>query len=240
MEPDEITRLCESFARISKEEKLWSVKENLKEAAGKKLDLCLVGKILSTKHVNREAFRAVILRIWQTRLDIEEMSEFLGRLMDDLVDIDVGAIGMFRGGKYEGLGLSAGSIVIEGGDKVDEIGEKRDTEREKVNIPLRFEKVVGPCSAGVCIKESHGMHGVLCGDNGTCMQKAILEVESKAEAGRVGGVGYNVGMNEGVIKGEKKGKWKRLAREKGNQNASLDVETQEPKKRGVEISSLEG
>ncbi|TXG46285.1 hypothetical protein EZV62_028213 [Acer yangbiense] len=179
MEPDEITRLCESFARISKEEKLWSVKENLKEA----------------------------LRL---RVAIDVSKPLKRFLRMDLIGDGKESLLLLSGGKYEGLGLSAGSIVIKGGDKVDEIGEKRDTEREKVNIPLRFEK------------------------------KAILEVESKAEAGRVGGVGYNVGMNEGVIKGEKKGKWKRLAREKRNRNASLDVETQEPKKRGVEISSLEG
>lgn len=60
-----------SLSIKGKDEKLWSVKDTLTEAASKKLDLCLVGKIISKKHVNREAFISVILRIWQTNLDIE-------------------------------------------------------------------------------------------------------------------------------------------------------------------------
>ncbi|KAK3226105.1 hypothetical protein Dsin_005967 [Dipteronia sinensis] len=75
MDLDEIAPLCESFSRITKEEKLLSVLDNLKESAGKKLDLCLVGKLLSTKHVNKEAFRQMILRIWQTRHDIEVVQD---------------------------------------------------------------------------------------------------------------------------------------------------------------------
>ena len=39
MDPDEIARLCESLTIHSKSEKLWSVKDTLKKAAGKKLDL---------------------------------------------------------------------------------------------------------------------------------------------------------------------------------------------------------
>ncbi|KAL5815344.1 hypothetical protein ACOSQ4_025985 [Xanthoceras sorbifolium] len=38
----------------------------LREAGARKLALCLVGKILTTKLINREAFRAVIPKIWRT------------------------------------------------------------------------------------------------------------------------------------------------------------------------------
>ncbi|TXG51109.1 hypothetical protein EZV62_023633 [Acer yangbiense] len=75
MDQEEISRLCASLLIHSKEEKLWSVRDSLKESAGKKLDLCLVGKVLSTKHVNREAFRAVIPKIWQTKLEIEVVQD---------------------------------------------------------------------------------------------------------------------------------------------------------------------
>ncbi|TXG69026.1 hypothetical protein EZV62_003961 [Acer yangbiense] len=75
MDQEEISRLCASLFIHSKEEKLWSVRDSLKESAGKKLDLCLVGKVLSTKHVNREAFRAVIPKIWQMKLEIEVVQD---------------------------------------------------------------------------------------------------------------------------------------------------------------------
>ncbi|KAL5741628.1 hypothetical protein ACOSP7_028360 [Xanthoceras sorbifolium] len=38
----------------------------LREAGARKLALCLVGKILTTKLINREAFRAIIPKIWRT------------------------------------------------------------------------------------------------------------------------------------------------------------------------------
>ncbi|TXG72615.1 hypothetical protein EZV62_001194 [Acer yangbiense] len=98
MDLNEIARLCESLSIKSKEEKIWGVNENLKAVAGKKLEFCLVGKILSYKHINGEAFRAVIPRIWRTQgLEIElnsmgDIRDFLGRLIGDLIDIDVGSI----------------------------------------------------------------------------------------------------------------------------------------------------
>ncbi|TXG48348.1 hypothetical protein EZV62_027642 [Acer yangbiense] len=71
MNLDEISKLCAELSINGKEEKLWSVQDTVTKAVEKKLDLCLVGKILSPKHVNREAFRAVIPMIWQTTVDIE-------------------------------------------------------------------------------------------------------------------------------------------------------------------------
>ncbi|KAL5783297.1 hypothetical protein ACOSP7_008326 [Xanthoceras sorbifolium] len=42
------------------------LKTPLREAGARKLALCLVGKILTTKLINREAFRAIIPKIWRT------------------------------------------------------------------------------------------------------------------------------------------------------------------------------
>ncbi|TXG73646.1 hypothetical protein EZV62_002225 [Acer yangbiense] len=75
MDQDEIARLCASLSIKSTEEKLWSVRDTLKISAGKKLDLCLVGKILSNKRVNREAFRAMMPRIWQASMDIKVVQD---------------------------------------------------------------------------------------------------------------------------------------------------------------------
>ncbi|TXG57168.1 hypothetical protein EZV62_018481 [Acer yangbiense] len=67
----EISKLCAELSINGKEKRLWSVQDKVTKAAEKKLDLCLVGKILSPKQVNRDAFRAIIPRIWQTMVDIE-------------------------------------------------------------------------------------------------------------------------------------------------------------------------
>ncbi|TXG69190.1 hypothetical protein EZV62_004125 [Acer yangbiense] len=75
MDPDEIARLYASLSIKGKEERVRSVQDTLKNSAGKKLDLCLVGKILSHKRVNRDAFRAVMPRIWQTCMDIEVVND---------------------------------------------------------------------------------------------------------------------------------------------------------------------
>ncbi|TXG60881.1 hypothetical protein EZV62_012244 [Acer yangbiense] len=75
MDHDEIARLYASLFIKSKEEKLWSVRDMLKVSAGKKLELCLVGKILSNKRINKETFRVVMLGIWQTSLDIEVVQD---------------------------------------------------------------------------------------------------------------------------------------------------------------------
>ncbi|TXG72493.1 hypothetical protein EZV62_001072 [Acer yangbiense] len=75
MDQEEIARLCAALSIKSKDEKLWSVQDTLKESAGRKLDLCLVGKILSNKHVNRDVFRTVIPKIWQIQMEIEVVQD---------------------------------------------------------------------------------------------------------------------------------------------------------------------
>ncbi|KAK2642027.1 hypothetical protein Ddye_023790 [Dipteronia dyeriana] len=59
IDPEEMVSLCASLSLKRQEKKLWSVHDSLKDSAGKKLELCLVG-------------------------------EFLGQLIGDLVEIDVG------------------------------------------------------------------------------------------------------------------------------------------------------
>ncbi|KAK2661568.1 hypothetical protein Ddye_000142 [Dipteronia dyeriana] len=98
MDPEETASLCASLSLKSQDEKLWSVRDSLKDSTGKKLGLCLVGKVLSTKHINREAFRAVIPRNWQTTLDIEV-------LIGELVEIDIRVIGECFG-KYMRLNMA--------------------------------------------------------------------------------------------------------------------------------------
>ncbi|TXG71143.1 hypothetical protein EZV62_006078 [Acer yangbiense] len=102
MDSDEISRLCASLSIKGKDEKVWSVKGSLQEAAGKKLELCLVGKILTRKHVNKDAFRAVIPKIWQTSLDIEVVQDnvflFYFRNQDDRCRVLAGGPWCFDNG----------------------------------------------------------------------------------------------------------------------------------------------
>ncbi|TXG47986.1 hypothetical protein EZV62_027280 [Acer yangbiense] len=75
MDQEEIVRLCASLSLKSKEETLWSIRDTLKDSAGRKLDLCLVGKVLTNKHINREAFRTVMPKVWQTTLGVEVVQD---------------------------------------------------------------------------------------------------------------------------------------------------------------------
>ncbi|KAL5763354.1 hypothetical protein ACOSP7_019618 [Xanthoceras sorbifolium] len=53
------------------------VDRKLKKVGDKKLGLCLVGKVITNKQVNREAFQGIILKIWRTTqdFDIEVLKE---------------------------------------------------------------------------------------------------------------------------------------------------------------------
>ncbi|KAK2661120.1 hypothetical protein Ddye_007653 [Dipteronia dyeriana] len=75
MDPEEIVKLYAALSIKSHEEKLWCVDDTLKVSVGKKLDLSLIGKVISNKHVNRDVFRAVIPRVWQLTLDIEVVKD---------------------------------------------------------------------------------------------------------------------------------------------------------------------
>ncbi|KAL5822000.1 hypothetical protein ACOSQ3_023882 [Xanthoceras sorbifolium] len=67
MNADEIASRCASLSLETDSMEPRIVLETpLKEAGDRKLALCLVGKILTTKLINRDAFRAIIPKIWRT------------------------------------------------------------------------------------------------------------------------------------------------------------------------------
>ncbi|TXG53259.1 hypothetical protein EZV62_022428 [Acer yangbiense] len=64
MDSGDITRLCASLSLIEREGPVRKLDEKLKMGAMQKLSVSLVGKILTKKFVNREAFMRVIAKIW--------------------------------------------------------------------------------------------------------------------------------------------------------------------------------
>ncbi|TXG69420.1 hypothetical protein EZV62_004355 [Acer yangbiense] len=77
-----------------KEEKLWSVHDNLTKEAGKKLDLY---ELLGLGDIAKLKFNRVVFWVQVFNAPLicmtKEMGEFLGSLIRDLVDIDIGVTG---------------------------------------------------------------------------------------------------------------------------------------------------
>ncbi|KAL5777297.1 hypothetical protein ACOSP7_010223 [Xanthoceras sorbifolium] len=71
MDAEEVARLCESLSLTEEAKKVTKIEGVLKEVGDRKLTLCLVGKIWTNKQVNREAFRATILKIWRTKQEVQ-------------------------------------------------------------------------------------------------------------------------------------------------------------------------
>ncbi|KAK2664334.1 hypothetical protein Ddye_002908 [Dipteronia dyeriana] len=71
MDPNDIARLCASMSLSERDGPVRKLKDSLKIAAVQRMSLCLVGKVLSNKPVNREAFMRVIGRIWQIQMGME-------------------------------------------------------------------------------------------------------------------------------------------------------------------------
>ncbi|KAK3218545.1 hypothetical protein Dsin_012515 [Dipteronia sinensis] len=67
MDQEDIARLCASLSLSDIDGPVGKLEGNIKIAAVKRMALCLVGKILSPKPVNRGAFIKVIGRIWHVR-----------------------------------------------------------------------------------------------------------------------------------------------------------------------------
>ncbi|KAK1586298.1 hypothetical protein Q3G72_000951 [Acer saccharum] len=109
------------------------------------------------------------------------------------------------GGPKEGVGPSAGSIIMEVEGKASEEGEKRDKGEEKVNISLRQGNRVESGFGGVYSKELHGLHGNLSGDEVWGTQEDTLVAGSKMEMGGFNRVGSTSRVNDRLVKGEKKG-----------------------------------
>ncbi|KAL5851838.1 hypothetical protein ACOSQ3_006956 [Xanthoceras sorbifolium] len=66
MDTDGITKLCANINLLAEEGAVVHIERVEKEDGVKKILLCLVGKLLTTKLTNREAFRALITKIWLT------------------------------------------------------------------------------------------------------------------------------------------------------------------------------
>ncbi|KAL5759908.1 hypothetical protein ACOSP7_018410 [Xanthoceras sorbifolium] len=71
MNSEEIAVLCESLYINDKEEPTALLAENLQVVGEKKLALSLVGKFISSKSINREAFHLNVGWIWRLSDDCE-------------------------------------------------------------------------------------------------------------------------------------------------------------------------
>ncbi|KAL5739486.1 hypothetical protein ACOSQ2_028666 [Xanthoceras sorbifolium] len=75
MDEVEIAKLCESLSLSDKDGPIATMDNDLKKNGVQKLALSLVGKVITNKVINREAFRSVIPKIWKTSqgVDIEAL-----------------------------------------------------------------------------------------------------------------------------------------------------------------------
>ncbi|KAK2656329.1 hypothetical protein Ddye_009381 [Dipteronia dyeriana] len=71
MNAEEVMKLCEALSLKKKEGPVQSLQASLKEDGLKRLGYRLVGKLLSTKLVNREVFTMMTPKIWRTVEDVE-------------------------------------------------------------------------------------------------------------------------------------------------------------------------
>ncbi|KAL5743937.1 hypothetical protein ACOSQ2_027053 [Xanthoceras sorbifolium] len=77
MDLEEIAKLCAAMSIVDIEAPVVRVEGKLKEVGDKKIGLCLVGKVITNKQVNRDAFWGIIPKIWRTtqEFDIEVLKE---------------------------------------------------------------------------------------------------------------------------------------------------------------------
>ncbi|KAK3212697.1 hypothetical protein Dsin_017403 [Dipteronia sinensis] len=71
MNADEVAILCGALSLKEKKGPLMPFQVDLKDEGEKRLALCLVGKVLSNKLVNREAFIHLIPRIWKIKREVD-------------------------------------------------------------------------------------------------------------------------------------------------------------------------
>ncbi|KAL5792149.1 hypothetical protein ACOSP7_000743 [Xanthoceras sorbifolium] len=77
MDSEEIANLCAFMSIVDVEAPAVKVEGKLKEVGDRKLGLCLVGRVITNKQVNREVFRGIIPKILRTTqdFDIEVLKE---------------------------------------------------------------------------------------------------------------------------------------------------------------------
>ncbi|KAL5852590.1 hypothetical protein ACOSQ3_007708 [Xanthoceras sorbifolium] len=66
METDEIIRVCERLSLSEEDGPVARVDQSLQERGLKSVSMCLFGKILANREINRDVFRSAISRIWKT------------------------------------------------------------------------------------------------------------------------------------------------------------------------------
>ncbi|TXG57174.1 hypothetical protein EZV62_018487 [Acer yangbiense] len=71
MNSDDLTMLCSALSIKEKERQVETLDSNLKEKGERLLSLCLVGKVLSNKQVNKDALINVFTTIWRTKEGVE-------------------------------------------------------------------------------------------------------------------------------------------------------------------------
>ncbi|KAK3221553.1 hypothetical protein Dsin_008578 [Dipteronia sinensis] len=65
MDTDEIARLCDTISMNEKDNTSLILDVNVQDLGEQRLALCLVGKILTAKLVNKEVFNDVMNKIWR-------------------------------------------------------------------------------------------------------------------------------------------------------------------------------
>ncbi|TXG69259.1 hypothetical protein EZV62_004194 [Acer yangbiense] len=77
MSANEIARLCENLSIKDEDREIHQISEDVGEEGVQDVDHCLVGKVLSGKRVNREAFISVIEHLWNPfgKVEIESVGE---------------------------------------------------------------------------------------------------------------------------------------------------------------------
>ncbi|KAK3210855.1 hypothetical protein Dsin_015561 [Dipteronia sinensis] len=71
MDVDDIATLCHGLSIKEKKKSVLTLDGNLKDKEVQRLELCLVGKVFSTKLVNRNAFMDVMNKIWRVERGVE-------------------------------------------------------------------------------------------------------------------------------------------------------------------------
>ncbi|KAL5839078.1 hypothetical protein ACOSQ4_011686 [Xanthoceras sorbifolium] len=71
MEPDEIASRCAKLSLSEDDGPIARLDDDLKEKGLRRMALSLVGKVISNRDINREAFKNTMVTIWRTKQDVE-------------------------------------------------------------------------------------------------------------------------------------------------------------------------
>ncbi|KAL5819660.1 hypothetical protein ACOSQ4_023502 [Xanthoceras sorbifolium] len=71
MEPDEIASRCAKLSLSEDDGPIARLDEDLKEKGLRRMALSLVGKVISNRDINREAFKNTMVTIWRTKQEVE-------------------------------------------------------------------------------------------------------------------------------------------------------------------------